>query len=175
MMHKGWLRPALPAALLNHLHFNGNPGRRLSFIGRNRLLGGRGSDKVHKEEIVMARFFDACSWLLSSLGLALLVASLMLSPSQGVFADSGHANPAIVAQCPEQFPSTACNDKCVSVVIVQPGKPNENKCTDGTDQNGPPTCKTTDRCKACSCNLDVTIITFPDGHTETTVVCACAT
>lgn len=86
----------------------------------------------------MIKMRDAVAWLFTSLGAALLVSSLVLVPSQGVFADGG-AHVVHLGTCV----AATCNSTCA-------GKP-VTECSDSTNSCSQ---TTVTGCEPCGCTVD---------------------
>ncbi len=85
----------------------------------------------------MIRFYDQGTWLLSSLGIALLVCGLTLVP-QSSFGDE---DPPLTPLCPS---SSACNTGCLSPACFTAGCANVLGCNCSGAGAG---------CTACKCLL----------------------
>lgn len=90
--------------------------------------------------MTMVRFYDLASWLVSSLGVALLALSLMLVPQQGAFADDGVGGTSVSASCSS---TTGCDDGCKICAV------------NGTCIGGDCDCKiSVSGCATCTCEAE---------------------
>jgi len=120
----------------------------------------------------MTRLYDTVGWLLSSLGLALLVCGWVLVPQNRLLGEEegdGVDQPV----CPEKPPSHKCDDKCMMltyVVILPDGSfVIDRRCETGVQPGQAGTCKPDQNCKGCRCIIMNQPPPFPAG----TKACGC--